>query len=363
MPQNRREIKFQKFVQWLVNEQLTKYNQECDALGLPVFGDLIYAPSRQSADYYYHRNYYLFGVSVGSRPDIFAEGGQNWCLPAVDHRQFFADPTFLLRPAVLMRERGFAGLRVDHGIGRVNPCLIRDGESPLQGYRQFQGPPAEFINFGRDFFRGVTGLGLQVFSENLGDGLPYLPQLMDEFGIGEMGLFRWERKDIWDFILPSDYHALRTMCTSSHDTTPLAEHLSNLHQPENACYANGEQYPPREIGKLRDEAAALVRFLHWTDLPPLNDDLYRDVTRSVCFSPAHQVVFPVADVLACHAAYRDQRKMMINRPGSVNSHEYPYNWNLVFPDLKELFAAATDRAQFIRDYFWDLMFQSGRAPL
>lgn len=361
MPQVQREIKFQKFVQWLTDEQLKKYAKECAALGMPLFGDLIFAPSRQSAEFYYHRNYYLHGVSVGSRPDIFATGGQNWGLPAVDHRQFEADPSFLLRPAVLMRQRGFGGLRVDHGIGRVNPWLIRDGQGPLDGYRQFQGMPAEFINFGRNFFLGVMGTGLELFSENLGDSLPYLPPLMDELGIGEMGVFRWERKDLYDFIVPDKYDPLRAMCSSTHDTTTLAEHLANLRDPERACYANGEPYPPKEIGKLKDEAAALVRYLHWNDL--YQDDVYRDVMRSLAFGPTHQVIFPLADVMASHGAYRDQRKWMPNRPGTVNSPKYPYNWNWVAPDLHELFARMTARALFISNYSWDLMFGSGRAPL
>ena len=359
-PESRREIKFQKFVQWLADEQLTKYAQECAGLGVPLFGDLIFAPSRQSSDYYYHRIYYLHGRFVGAPPDGEADDAQGWGMPAVDPRRFEADPSLLLQPALLMRRRGMKGIRVDHGNGRINPYLIREGCSARCGERLFQGLPAEYLAYGKTFFQGVMGTGLEVFAENLGEQLSGVAGLIDQLGIGEMGVFRWDRKAKYDFMAPGEYPALSVKCSSTHDTTTLAQHLIDLHDPSHAQYPNGAAYSRKEKSDLWSEAGALVRYLHWDKLPSLNDDLYRDVVRSLAFGPQHQVIVPLADVMACHGAYRDQRLWLINRQGVVNSPEYNYNWNFIFPDLPELYAGATARMQFIGNYFFDLWTDSGR---
>jgi hypothetical protein len=80
----------------------------------------------------------------------------------------------------------------------------------------------------------------------------------------------------------------------------------------------------------------------------------------IIFGPQHQVIVPLADVMACHGAYRDQEKWLLNRQGVVNSSAYDYNWNFIFPDLPELYAGTTARSQFIGNYFWDLWTASGR---
>jgi len=362
-PESQREMRFHKFVQWLCDEQQTKYNLACAELGLPICGDVMFAPGRQSADYYFHQDEFLPDVSVGSLPDIFAEEGQNWGLPMLDPDKFLADPSFGLRHARVMARRGIKMFRNDHGIGRTNACIIPEGESPLKGARVFQGLPGYFIDHCLVFFRGLASLDVEVFSENLGDELPYLQNMMELLGIGEMGVFRWARHDqVGEFVHQLHYPRLGTMCTAIHDVTTTIEHLRGLADPDHACYPGTlkPDYDPKEKNGLRNEAAALCRSFGLSGIPERYQDLYYGIMGRVAHGESFQALFPMGDVLGCHQAYWRQDDWQINRPGIANCDAYRFNWNWVVPDLTEHLGLGTERALFVSDFYRRLMIDSGR---
>jgi 4-alpha-glucanotransferase len=191
----------------------------------------------------------------------------------------------------------------------------------------------------------VSVTGMQPFAEDLGAVPPCVPKVLREMDIPGLRVLRWERK--WEkpdqpYVPLETYEPLSVACTSVHDSTnirqwweeeadraqlwtiftKMAEYDALLRSLLESCAREEaeEGLPPQsaaEPPKVLDTAASAA------------------LIRAMALSSSIAAVYPVQDILACHAEWRepDPRDERINVPGTT----LPTNWTYKMPvDLHTL---------------------------
>jgi 4-alpha-glucanotransferase len=126
-------VRFHRWVQCLVDDQLARAAEDGVATGLGLLGDLAVGVDPDGADAWRYQDVLAPGVRVGAPPDAFNPGGQDWGLPpfvpwklrAVGYQPFART----LRAAM----RHLGALRVDHVMGLFRLFWLPDGATPDEG--------------------------------------------------------------------------------------------------------------------------------------------------------------------------------------------------------------------------------------
>jgi 4-alpha-glucanotransferase len=121
-------LRFHKWVQWLLDEQLAQAAAE-----IPLMQDLPIGIDPDGADAWALQDVFASGVTVGSPPDEYNTQGQNWGLPpfvpwklrAAAYEPFIQTLRGALKHA--------GGLRIDHVMGLFRLFWIPQGADPAAG--------------------------------------------------------------------------------------------------------------------------------------------------------------------------------------------------------------------------------------
>jgi len=181
----------------------------------------------------------------------------------------------------------------------------------------------------------ISATGMQPFAEDLGAVPICVPKVLRELKIPGLRVMRWERN--WDvpgqpYIPLQNYESLSVACTSVHDSTNIRqwwEEEADRKQLWNMCAAisnsdrilhdamsasvSAENEPPSEL----TEKAAIV------------------LIRALALSSSLVTVFPIQDLLACFALYRepDPHRERINTPGTTLDSNWKYKMPIDIPLL------------------------------
>ena len=125
---HRDRVRFHKWLQWLLDEQLRDAGRE-----ISVIGDLAVGIDPSGADAWAWQELFADGIEVGAPPDEFNMDGQKWGLrPFIPWRLAMAGyETFARIVRSALRHAG--GLRLDHVMGLFRLYWVALGESAKEG--------------------------------------------------------------------------------------------------------------------------------------------------------------------------------------------------------------------------------------
>ncbi len=217
---NRREVAFHVFLQWLADASLSAAQTQARTagMGIGLIADLAVGMDAGGSHAWSQQADILVGLNIGAPPDLFNSEGQNWglttfspwSLPDVHFGPFLAT----LRAA--MRHTG--GIRIDHAMGLTRLWLVPEGASPADGaYLNY--PCADLLRLIRlESHRH----GAAVVAEDLGTVPEGFQDLLAAAGIDGMRVLWFERDDDGAFRHPSEWSAGAAAMTSTHDLPTVA---------------------------------------------------------------------------------------------------------------------------------------------
>jgi 4-alpha-glucanotransferase len=217
--ENKRDVLFHIFLQWIADRSLATAQQQTKAAGMQIglIADLAVGMS-PGGSYAWASNDKLLGdLQIGAPPDLFNRNGQNWGLTSFSP-QALRDAGFAPFIATLracMRHAG--GLRIDHAMGFMRLWVIPDGAASGEG--AYLAYPLD------DLFR-LTALESHrhraiVIGEDLGTVPPGFRGRLRRAGIYGMSVL-WFERAARRFKNPADWPAEAVAMTSTHDLPTVA---------------------------------------------------------------------------------------------------------------------------------------------
>ncbi|HEY0044467.1 MAG TPA: glycogen debranching protein GlgX [Allosphingosinicella sp.] len=239
---HRREVRFQIFLQWLCERQLSAAAGAARDWGMEIglYRDLAVGGAPDGAEAWAQQGLLASGVSIGAPPDPFGPDGQVWCLPPPDPHAMRADG-YRAFGALLEANMAHAGaLRIDHAMGLSRLFWVPDGA---------EGRDGAYVSYPLEQLLGEVALASQrartmVIGEDLGtvpEGFREALAGADVLGYRVMLLEREGKA----FRSPAHFPPLSLSCVTSHDLPTLAGWQAGAEIAERA-----------EIGLVAADAAA-----------------------------------------------------------------------------------------------------------
>lgn len=264
-----RSILFFKYLQWQLELQLAQTQEYALRAGLPVglYHDLALATDRCGADLWAHRPFYVAGCRVGSPPDDFSPGGQDWAFPPPNHGRHREDGYTLFAESIRKNCRHGGALRIDHVMRFFRLFWIPDGLDPTGG--------AYVRDHWEDLIRILALESVRnrvlVVGEDLGTVEPGIRDTLGRFGILSYRLLYFERNPGGEFKTFREYPAQALASVSTHDLPTLAGFWINADieaRRRAGTLPNEESYRAQLRARAREKQALLDLFFRLGLLPP-----------------------------------------------------------------------------------------------
>lgn len=126
--ENFKRVTFHQWLQWLLNEELTRAAKE-----LPIMQDLPIGIDPDGADAWCWQDMLAMGMTVGAPPDAFNTQGQNWGLPPFIPHRLRESGYEPFRQTIQSAMQLGGGLRIDHVMGLFRLFWIPANASPSDG--------------------------------------------------------------------------------------------------------------------------------------------------------------------------------------------------------------------------------------
>ena len=283
---NREEIDFFRFVQWLFHEQWFKLKDYAEECGVSIIGDIPFYVAEESADIWSRRDLFRKDDIGGAPPDYFTPDGQCWGFPVYNWKK--------------MKEEGH-----EWWINRMREAISRYDIVRLDHFRGFESfwsipavtPDAKLGKWvkgpGYSLFKTLeANLGeLPIIAEDLGDIDEDVERLLKRTGFRGMRVVQFGfMGDEWH--VPYNYDERSIAYTSTHDNTTLLAWMFGLLEED------------------RERALFYLGFEgDWTTGGP-NCAINRAWIRNLFTSKASLVILPIQDILGYGADTRT------NTPGT-----------------------------------------------
>jgi 4-alpha-glucanotransferase len=223
------EIDFHRWLQWLLDDQLTTAQAHALQAGmaLGIMHDLAVGVHPNGADAWRLQDVLALGVSAGAPPDAFNQQGQDWSQPPWRPDQLARQEYRPFRDMIHAQLRHAGGIRIDHIMGLFRLWWIPKGAKPTEG---------TYIYYDHEATVGILALeahraGALVVGEDLGTVEPWVRDYLRERGIFGTSILWFELdRDGNGGPLPAE--RWREYCLSSvttHDLPPTAGYLAGDH--------------------------------------------------------------------------------------------------------------------------------------
>lgn len=329
------EIEFERFCQFLYDQQWASLREYARQRGVALIGDIPIFVAEDSADVWSRPELFQLGkdhrpkVVTGVPPDNFSADGQLWNHPHYNwtrhRRNGYA--WWIARFKHLIGQ--FDGARIDHFLGFHRLWAVPFGARNARRGKWIMTP-------GRELLLAVTqALGrVEIIAEDLGVVTPEALALRDEFEYPGMRILQnafWSDEKFYDE--PHACPANSVLYTGTHDNLTLSQWLAEIRTADRKLRA--KRSPRSRSGKLTQ----WQRVLRYTGSGA--SEVHWALLRLAYLSSANTVIFPMQDVLALGSRAR------MNQPGIPEGN---WTWRMP-PDvldaslsdcLREL-AAAYDR--------------------
>ncbi|MBI3226046.1 MAG: 4-alpha-glucanotransferase [Mycolicibacterium cosmeticum] len=257
------EVDFHRWLQWLLDDQLTAAQATAEQAGmaLGIMHDLAVGVDPNGADAWALQDVLALGVTAGAPPDEFNQLGQDWSQPPWGPDQLERAGYAPFRALVNAVLRHAGGVRIDHIIGLFRLWWIPQGAAPTEG---------TYVRYNHEAMIGIVALeaqraGAVVVGEDLGTVEPWVRDYLRERGLFGTSILWFELDRDADGSPPLPAGRWREYCLASvttHDLPPTAGYLAGEHV------------------RLRDELGLLTR--------PVQDELADDLAEQAAWLAALQ---------------------------------------------------------------------------
>ncbi len=238
--ENRQEVYYYVFLQWLMNECLShlSQSQRMIAFDLPV------GTSPTGIETWLNQDLFAFSQRVGAPPDDFSPTGQDWGFPPVnpwrDRESYYSHFISLIREN--MKYSSY--FRIDHIMGLYRLFWIPKGVDVRRG------------TYVRSFFHDLLGIialesqrsRVTVIGEDLGTVPPQVREAMKKYRILSTRVLYFENDHEGFLRSPKDFPREAMVTIGTHDMPPLK------------AFIQGEDIKLREkLGLFTQEAAVKHR--------------------------------------------------------------------------------------------------------
>lgn len=357
---NPQAVDFHRWLQWLLDEQLTATQATAVQAGmeLGVMSDLAVGVDPDGADAWALQDVLALGVTAGAPPDEFNQLGQDWSQPPWRPDRLVEQAYEPFRAVVNMALRHSGGVRIDHIIGMFRLWWIPKGAAPTEG---------TYVRYDHDAMIGIIALeahraGAVVVGEDLGTVEPWVRDYLRERGLFGTSIL-WFEADRSDGASgkPLPAERWREYCLSAvttHDLPPTPGYLAGEHVRLREQLGLLTRPADQELAADRAAQGAWLDELRRVGLlgpDPDTDQVVSALYRYLGRTPSKLLALSLADAVG---ELRTQ-----NQPGTTD--EYP-NWRipLAGPDgrrilLEEVFV--DPRAAALCDVMASIVAHSGRA--
>lgn len=241
------EVHFYQFLQFLCFGQLAKVKVYAIAHGVYLKGDIPILISRDSADVWAFRKYFLIQYTAGAPPDMFSELGQNWGFPVYDWEALEKSNYDWWAKRLKFAENLYHIYRIDHVVGFFRIWAIPQGKPGKDG-QFFPSNQQAWIDHGQKIMlMMLRNCSMLPIGEDLGIVPLTVRQCLFNLGICGTKVMRWERR--WDedksFIPINQYNPESMTTVSTHDSDTLQlwwKHAAR--EAKDFCSFKGWDYQP-----------------------------------------------------------------------------------------------------------------------
>lgn len=314
----RKDIRKEKFLQYLFFSQWASLKKYCDAKTIKIIGDIPIYVNYDSADVWANPGIFSLGTDrkpvfvAGVPPDYFSSTGQLWGHPLYrwDVLRKSGYEWWMKRIEHNLKE--FHLFRLDHFRGFVGYWKIDAGEKTAMNGEWVKAPAVDFLNTVMDRFPGIS-----IIAEDLGVITPDVRKVMNKFGLPGMKVLL--------FAFGEDL-----------DTNPYAPH----NHIENCFVYTGTHDNNTIKGWFRDETteADRERISGYLGREVTERTVHWDFVKLAMKSVANTVIIPMQDILGLGGNKR------MNLPASTDGN---WEWRLLerqlSPALVRKLKAVTER--------------------
>jgi 4-alpha-glucanotransferase len=324
---NRREVAFHVFLQWLADASLSAAQTQARTagMGIGLIADLAVGMDAGGSHAWSQQADILVGLNIGAPPDLFNPQGQNWglttfspwTLPDAHFGPFLATLRATTRHA--------GGIRIDHAMGLTRLWLVPDGASPADGaYLTY--PCTDLLRLIRLESQRHRAT---VIAEDLGTVPEGFQALLADAGVDGMRVLWFERNDDGAFRDSSEWSVGAAAMTSTHDLPTVAGWWRGADIETRHRLVAASQ--PATASDDEKKQRATDRRLMWDALrsaevaegsaSTVSDDSVVDASiRFVARTTSELALIPLEDMLGLS----DQP----NLPGTITEHP---NWRRRYP--------------------------------
>jgi glycogen operon protein len=214
-----REVRFQLFLQYLCDRQLSEAAQRARAAGMEIglYRDLAVGAAPDGAEAWAWQDMLACGVSIGAPPDPLGPEGQVWNLPPFDPHALVAVDYAPFAELLAANMTHSGALRIDHAIGLARQFWVPEGAEGRDGaYVTY--PLEDLLS---EVAHASRAARCMVVGEDLGtipEGFRETAAARDILGYRVMLLEREGQ----DFRPPASWPRLSLGCVTSHDLPTFA---------------------------------------------------------------------------------------------------------------------------------------------
>jgi 4-alpha-glucanotransferase len=320
---------FDYYLQWQAHIQLTACQTRCKEKGMAIglINDLAVGCSGDGCEFNSQRDLYAKDANVGAPPDPWAEGGQNWGLPALNPLKLNKDRYQFYKALIRANMQGVGGLRIDHvmALRRLWWCFETDShQDGCYIYYPFEHLMA-ILKIESKLNRCI------VIGEDLGVVPPEVKHALGEGGIFSNSLFYFEKDEHGEFVNINDLNPHCLLMIANHDVPPFTGWWEEQDISIKYQYSLINDDERRDLLQQRlQEKHRLLRFINNTQQSELTLESAAMAVYSqlaICLARASSRLF------ALQLDDLDEQHYPVNIPGT--NTEYP-NWRRVLNNSCEV---------------------------
>jgi 4-alpha-glucanotransferase len=334
--ENAERIEFFQWLQWVADDQLGAAAHRARAAGMPIgfYRDLAVANHPGGAAAWATQDVIVRGASVGSPPDMFNPGGQNWGLAPLSPVGLIETGYAAFIDVLRANMRHAGAVRIDHVMALQHLFWIPDRPDHEGG---------AYVSYPfRDLLRIVALESRRNHCLVIGEDLGTVPEgfrpVMQQAGVLSYRVLYFERGEDRGFIAPEHYPRDALVTATTHDLPTLKgwwtgrdiEWRDRIGQFKDAEALEAEWQERR-----RDRERLLASMRWWGAVPPdtgadeLTPELVAGIHRYLAMTPGRMLMVQVEDVVG--------EVEQPNLPGTVDEHP---NWRHKLPVTVEDIGAA-----------------------
>jgi len=322
-----RRVMFHQYLQWQIDTQLRRAQHRARerSMGIGLYHDLALATDQFGSDLWAHRPFYVSGCRVGSPPDDFSPGGQDWAFPPPNSRAHREDGYRLFAESIRKNCRHGGALRMDHVMRLFRLYWIPNGVDASQG-AYVREPNEDFV---RILALESVRNRVVIVGEDLGTVEPEVRETLKRFGILSYRLFYFEKNSDGRFRSASEYPQQALVSSTTHDLPTLAGYwvCADIEARRTAGMIDDAAYRHQVEQRLTDRQRMLdTLFAH--DLMPQglsrSASDYRELTGELHNAVVGFLARTPSELLAINQEDLTKELAQQNLPGTT--WQYP-NWS------------------------------------